>query len=424
MPVEGTRRLDPAWHYQEDGAASITSSAVPRSQGRRSRGLMKILQVHTRYRQQGGEDTVVRAEAELLRSLGHEVVQVEAHNPEGRVAAAAALALSPHNPRAAAGMTRVARRVHPDVAHLHNTWFAMSPAVAGALRSLQIPVVMTLHNYRLLCTNAQLFRDGAPCEDCVGSHPWHGVRHRCYRSSATASTAAAVTIAVNRKRWDRDVALFLALTDFARERFIAGGLDPLKVRVKPNFVVDPGPRSRPPQASDQVLYVGRLSHEKGVAELTAAWEAAAPDGLELLVIGDGPQHATLAASPPPGVRFVGRQPAAQVRDLMLGSRALVVPSLWYEGQPMVALEALAAGMPVVAADIGGLTELLKGSSAGWLAAPGSRPSWSTALANLSDDRAVERAGREARSLWARRYSSDQAARHLTDAYDVACRGAA
>jgi hypothetical protein len=161
---------------------------------------LRVLQVHTHYREEGGEDSVVRAEAELLRSAGHDVVVHQARNPSGALATGASLAMSPWNPLAAREVRRLAERVRPDVAHVHNTWYALSPSVLAALSAAAVPVVMTLHNYRLLCANAQLFRDGRPCEDCVGSHPWHGVRHRCYRGSALASAPAAATIAFNGRR--------------------------------------------------------------------------------------------------------------------------------------------------------------------------------------------------------------------------------
>jgi hypothetical protein len=189
---------------------------------------MRILQVHTLYREEGGEDAVARAEAELLRRAGHELVPFIAHNPEATVPAAASLLVSAWNPVVARRIRAVAEQVRPDVAHVHNTWFALSPSVIAALGAAGVPVVMTLHNYRLLCVNASLFRDGRPCEDCVGTHPWHGVRHRCYRGSAGGSAAVAAAISVNRLlgTWQRHVRLFLALNEFARERFIRGGLPP------------------------------------------------------------------------------------------------------------------------------------------------------------------------------------------------------
>ena len=222
--------------------------------------------------------------------------------PWRRRPTAAAMLASPWNPAAARRLRAAARRARPDVAHVHNTWFALTPSVVAALDGIVVPVVVTLHNYRLLCANASLFRDGRPCQDCVGTHPWHGVQHRCYRGSAVSSTAVAATIAVNRAlgTWERHVRLFLALNDFARDRFVAGGLPADRVWVKPNSVGDPGPRAGPPSRSRTVLVAGRLTPEKGVGVLLEAWRRLAPADLELVIAGDGPMRAELERAAPGG----------------------------------------------------------------------------------------------------------------------------
>jgi glycosyltransferase involved in cell wall biosynthesis len=379
---------------------------------------LRILQVHTSYREQGGEDAVVAAEGELLAAAGHEVILHEARNPSGTAQTASSLAMSPWNPLAARELRSIAERVRPDVAHVHNTWYALSPSVLTALTTAATPVVMTLHNYRLLCANASLFRDGHPCEDCVGSHPWHGVRHRCYRGSVVASTPAAATIALNRTlgTWNRHVRLFLALNDFARTRFIRGGLPADKIHVKPNFVKDPGPRPHPPAWSRTILYVGRLSPDKGIEPLLDAWDAGGVGEFELLLVGDGPLRPELERRPGAGVRLTGSLSRREVLDRMLGARALVFPSLLYEGQPMAVLEALGCGLPVLASRLGGNTDLLPGD---WLIAAGARVAWVQALRRLKDDDWVNRAGVEARQLYERRFDEQTARRLLEEAYRTA-----
>jgi len=279
---------------------------------------------------------------------------------------------------------------------------------------------MTLHNYRLVCANAKLFREGKPCEDCVGTHPWRAVRHRCYRDSALASFIAAAGIEIPRRlqAWD-GVNLFLALTTFAKQRFIAGGLPPERLVVKPNFVDDPGIRANLPSESRTILYVGRLSHEKGVRTLLDAWGDSTPQNLELLIVGDGPLRVDLEASAPPGVRFVGHLAAEEVGELMLRSRALAFPSVWYEGQPMVLLEALAAGLPLIVSDLGGLPETVSDTQAAIFAQPGVRSSWARALGRLEDSQWVETAARRARSVYATRYSTESAINGLMSAYGTA-----
>jgi glycosyltransferase involved in cell wall biosynthesis len=367
---------------------------------------MRILQVHTRYREPGGEDAVVEAEAALLREAGHEVVQHQVENPQGAVATAVVLTRSPWNAGAARLVRRLAKQLRPDVAHVHNTWYALSPAVARALRRAGVPVVMTLHNYRLLCANAVLFRDGLPCEDCVGSHPWHGVVHRCYRGSALQSMPAAATIALHHRlgTWRHDVDLFLALNEFSRTLLARGGLPPERIRVKPNFVEDPGARTVRTGSSPTVLFIGRLVAQKGIDLLLEAWRCLGDSRLELLVVGDGPLRVDLERRGVPGVRFAGRLPPAQVRAHMLAGRALVFPSRSYEGQPMVVLEALAAGLPVLASSLGGMPELLAPLGSGWLASAGTVAGWTEALRRLTDDELVDEASTHARAQYERSFT--------------------
>ncbi len=379
---------------------------------------MRILQIHNSYREAGGEDAVVAAEAEVLRRAGHEVVQHQVENPPGRLAASGALALAAWNPASARRVGLLADRVRADVAHVHNTWFSLSPAILRALRQGGTPVVLTLHNYRMLCCNALLYRNGEPCELCVGSHPWHGVRHRCYRGSAAASAAASATIAANRAAgtWERHVDLFLALTEFARALFIRGGLPEDRVVVKPNSVPDPGPRGNAPSASRTVLYVGRLSEDKGVLELLDAWEGAAVPSLELVVVGDGPLRHQVEERASARVRVAGKLATGEVRELMLSSRALVFPSLLYEGQPMAVLEALAAGLPVLASDCGGTAATLRGVGPEWLLQPGDRAAWQAGLARLGSDVAADEAGRQARVMYEQAFTPEGSLLGLEAAY--------
>jgi glycosyltransferase involved in cell wall biosynthesis len=384
---------------------------------------VRVLQLHTPYRQPGGEDAVVRAEAEVLRRSGHEVVQHQVQNPPGAAGAIGSLVLSPWNPLQARKVQGLVERIRPDVAHVHNTWYAQSPAVLWALRHSGVPTVMTLHNYRLVCANGQLFRDGAPCEDCVGASPWHGVQHGCYRDSMVLSVPAAGTIALHDRlrTWSRTVDRFVVLSEFAAERLVRGGLPPDRIELKPNFVADPGPRAAPAAASATVLYVGRLSPEKGVQLLVEAWRELGEGPLELVVVGDGPLRERLARRPVARLRLAGQLPAAEVRRQMLAARALVLPSVWYEGQPVAVLEALAAGLPVLGSGIGGVPELLAPLGRDWLAAPGEVASWVAALRALADPERVEVASARARALYERSFSVATAAHALEGVYERAAR---
>lgn len=366
---------------------------------------------------------MVEAEAQLLRSAGHEVVELRTQNAQTTWRAGGQLAVSAWNPFAANRVRALIQKYHPDVVHVHNTWFALSPSVLQSARRAGMPVVMTLHNYRLMCSNALLFREGKPCELCVGTSPWPGVRYRCYRGSLPASGVAAFDIAFHqvRRTWQQDVDLFLALNEFGKGRFVAAGLPAHKIRIKPNFVADSGARVASPSSSSALLFVGRLSTEKGILECLDAWQAAWKDrpAMRLLVVGDGPLRARATERGLPGVKFLGRLSPSDVHRHMREARALLVPSLWYEGQPMVLLEALAAGLPILASDLGANGELIEAHGTGWLAASGDRDAWLGGLRRLLDDRAVDAAGDRARRLYEEQFSPKQGLRNLEDAYSAA-----
>lgn len=383
---------------------------------------MRVLQVHCRYRLPGGEDAVVEREAALLRAAGHDVETLVVHNPESARTTAVALAAAPWN-RAAAGRVREqALRVRPDVVHVHNTWFALSPAVLRAVRSAALPTVLSLHNYRLSCVSANFYRDGAPCFDCLGRSPAPGVRHRCYRGSAAASAAVAATVEVARLRrvWQRDVDAFAIPSARARELLVQSGVPASKAHVVPNVVADVPGRAEP-AASSTVLYVGRLTPEKGLDVLLRAWTAAPPPGLRLVVVGGGPLDEVVRSAAGSGVELAGRLAPGEVVQRMQAARALVVPSVWDEPFGLVVAEAAAAGLPVLAASSGALPELLAASgSTGWLVPPGDAAAWGAALASLAsgslaDD--LEAAGRRARSAYELHWSLERGATRLVALYD-------
>jgi glycosyltransferase involved in cell wall biosynthesis len=385
---------------------------------------MRILQVHTRYRQAGGEDRVVAAEAELLRAGGHEVEQVLADNPTAPAAAAAALLRAPRNPASRRDVEQAAARFDPDVAHVHNTWYTQSPSILDGLWASGVPTVMTVHNYRLMCVNGMLLRDGRPCEDCIGRSPLPGIRHRCYRNSVVASTVAAATIGYNRRRstWDRAVDLYLAPTEFVRDRLLDGGFPADRIRVKPHFVEDPGQRRAPPSQSHTVLSVGRLSPDKGCHALLDAWAALGDAELELVCIGDGPLRDELTRRRVPRVRFVGSVEPEEVRSWMLRARLLVATSTWYETFGLVVAEAMAAGLPVIVPSGGALAEVAAGAAVEpdnvETAGPaGHRLTMS--LLHARDDRVVDLAGSSGRARFSALYSATVGLSRLMDTYRFA-----
>lgn len=363
---------------------------------------MRILQIHNPYRQGGGEDSVVRSEAALLRAAGHEIVEYQAVNPPGAVGATVALSLSSWNPLSARGLAEVIDRSNPDIAHVHNTWYRLSPSVLKPLQQRQIPTLMTIHNFRLMCTNALLFRDGAACTDCVGTHPWLGVSRRCYRDSFVASAAVASSIALHRRlgTWGRYVDRFVVATDFLHAMLVEAGLPADRIQRIPLSTADPGPRVQAPSRSSAVVVVGRLDAEKGTRELIELWSDLEHD-LELRVIGDGVDRSGLEALRVPNVRFMGWMEPAQIRHEMLSARALVFPSILIETFGLSMVEAFAAGLPVIANDIGTRREVVGSDGAGWLVRD--RAGWLRALENLADDGVVDTAGTVGRSRYEARF---------------------
>ncbi len=385
---------------------------------------LKLLLVHNYYRQRGGEDVVFEAEARLLEGHGHEVLRYEARN-EGldEIAPWTLARRSLWNGRAHRELRRLIARERPSLVHVHNTMPVISPAVYYAARQAGVPVVQTLHNYRLLCPSAVLFRAGAVCEACLHrSVALPAVRYGCYRGSRAASTVVATTSALQRLlgTWTRCVDVFLALTDFARAKFIEGGLPPDRIVVKPNFAPD---RLVERREDAYALFVGRLSPEKGVEPLLEAWRRLG-GRIRLRVIGDGPASHLVADAVSAGlaIDFLGRRSPEEVSAAMAGARFLVFPSVWYETFGLTIVEAYAAGLPVLASDLGAMADLVEHGVTGLRFRPGDsehlvqQVDW--ALAHPDDMRVM---GSNARREYEDRYTPERNYALLIDAYQAAIR---
>lgn len=326
---------------------------------------MKILVAHNRYQQRGGEDAVVEAEARLLESHGHSVVYYLRDNDQlknhGICAAIDAGMQTIWSEKSLKAITEVIEREKPDVCHFHNTFPLISPASYRPCIERRIPVIQTLHNYRLLCPGATFFREGRVCEDCLGRGvPWPAVAHACYRHDRLATAAVTAMIATHQMlgTWQNNVNLFIALSEFAREKYIDGGLPKDRIFVKPNFVYpDPGPKRG---CGEYALFIGRLTEEKGLRVLLDAWASLRP-GIPLHIVGEGPLKAELQKRIHDGnlaVNIVGRLSSEETLHRLHGARLLIVPSLWYEGFPMAIAEAFACGVPVIASRLGSLEEIV------------------------------------------------------------------
>ena len=339
------------------------------------RGPLRVLMLHNFYQRPGGEDQVFQAEKKLLEERGHDVISYTAHNHAitemGKVAV---LRRTFWNRDAYRGIRALIREQRPQVMHAHNTFPLISPSAFAAAHAERVPVVQTLHNFRLLCANGMLLRNGAVCERCVGrAIPWPAVTGRCYRGNAIESAIAAGVVWNQRIRRGlaERVDVYIALTPFARDKFIAGGLPADRIMVKPNFIEDPWANRPPEPPGDYALFVGRLSPEKGIATMLAAWRSSTRLPA-LRIIGDGPMRPDVvaAAAVDPRIEWLGQQSPEQVRQAMRRAAVLLVPSLCYEGAPLVIVEALAAGLPIIGSAHGAPGAQITPGATGLLHQPG------------------------------------------------------
>jgi glycosyltransferase involved in cell wall biosynthesis len=322
-------------------------------------------------------------------------------------------------------ITGILAKNRPDVAHFHNTFPQVSPAGYDACRDAGVPVVQTLHNYRLLCPGATFYRNNAFCDRCLDGSLMNSVMHGCYRGSraATAVTAAMLGIHRLRNTWSERVDQYIALTEYGRRMFIRGGLPARKMTVKPNFLPnDPGPREG---LGTYAAFVGRLSPDKGLRTLLAAWKQL--PGIPLMIAGDGPLRAELEEEAGRAglthVVFKGHLSKADTLATMRGARFLVFPSEWPEGFPMTIAESFACGVPVLSSDIGGLPEIVSPGRTGFLFRAGDPGHLAqTALHAWNDSEATVALGRAARAEYLARYTADRNYRQLLDIYGLATGG--
>ena len=328
---------------------------------------MKILIVHNSYQQPGGEDVVFEQERRLLERAGHQVRtftrsnwEVDAYTGLRQFSLAKRTLWASDTRR---DFAKLLSQEKPDVVHVHNTFVMISPSIYSACYEARIPVVQTLHNYRLLCPAATFFRDGKVCEECVESSLLRSIQHACYHKSRSATGVVTLMLAYHRMRdtWNREISCFVALSKFARDKLVQGGLPAEKILVKPNFV-DPDPGARTGDGN-HALFVGRLSPEKRVSTVLAAWKRIRFD-IPILVVGGGPGRAQMeleaeaVQSGLTNVRFMGQLPRDQTLAAINSARFLIFSSEWYENFPVTIAEAFACRTPVICSRIGAMQEIV------------------------------------------------------------------
>ena len=366
----------------------------------------RILLVHNAYQLAGGEDSVVAAELALLRDKGHEVIEMRRDNQQigamGRVRLAAQTLWSCSTQADALALLRKHR---PAVVHVHNTFPLISPSLYWACAKAGVPVVQTLHNFRLACPQAMFLRDGKVCESCLGKTPWPAIVHGCYRESRAQTAVVVGLLALHRTlhTFERKVTRYIALNEFCKSKFVQAGLPEQRIAVKPNFAVVDRPATPCPRAG--FLFVGRLSPEKGIAVLAQAWASGHSQGFGLRVIGSGPARASLDALA--GVELAGTRTPEQVLAEMASAVALVLPSICYENFPRTLVEAFGAGLPVIASRIGSLAELVDHGVTGLLFNAGDAADLARTM-RWAHEHPMEMAtmGRNARARYESHYTPD------------------
>lgn len=375
---------------------------------------MKVLLVHGAYQQFGGEDSVVRAEKELLERHGDEVFLYSRHNDEIRnfsvAQKAAFFPQTVYSRKTTREIGDAVREFKPDVAFVHNVYPLISPSVYHELHQLDIPSVQVLHNFRPFCPNGFFYTQGKICEDCKGGNYLNAIRKRCYKDSYLLSGLYALTLGANRLAgMVSKISGFICLTEFFKIKMLEAGVPESKLFVRPNFVYAPS-LSPAPGAGSYAIYMGRLSPEKGCWTLVRAFEQLPQ--VPLKILGTGPLEQDLkdyvSHKGIGNIEFLGFKSGEEKWQLLRNSLCLVVPSEWYENFPVTVLEAYMAAKPVIASRMGGLPYIVEDGQSGLLFEAGKVDELAQKIQHLMDNPAVAaRMGDCARRLSETRYGPEQ-----------------
>jgi len=339
---------------------------------------MKILVIHNHYREPGGEDAVVEAEVKMLKDRGHKVIVYIRSNKEIEDMSFFRRLVfifrdSIWNKDSYQAIKNIIEKENPDIAHLHNVFLMMSPSVYVALREHGVPMIQTIHNYRLLCPKATFFRKNKICEKCSSGNYIYSIIYRCWRGSGILTLLMSRILQYHERHgtFRKLIDHFITLTKLSRDKFIRAGFDPNSFTTKHNFVHAPE-IDLDREIENYALFVGRLSDGKGVATLLSAWQEM--EGYSLLIAGDGPMRKTMEnfikKNNIKGIQMLGRKTNDEVRQLMYKANFLIFPSEWYECFPVTIVESFAMGTPVIASKIGGMMEIIEEKKTGLFFMPG------------------------------------------------------
>ena len=385
---------------------------------------MKILLLHNRYQQAGGEDRIVLAEKSLLEQHGHQTYLFELTNDyiqgiSSKIQTALSCIYSLSSRK---DVIRQIALYSPDIVHVHNFFPLLSPSIYDACQSAHVPVVQTLNNYRIICPGAMLMRKGKICELCLGRSPYHALFHKCYRNSLLGTLSVSTMVAFHRfrKTWLRKVRCFIAnMTEGAKEKFIKAGIPAEQIIVKPNFIRDPFPETiLPSEIRSGALFVGRLSPEKGILTLLKAWQKI-PD-IPLLIAGNGPLYDQLQVIKPDNVTLLGWLTADQISRKMREAKFIVMPSEWYEGFPMVLVEAFAHEVPAIVSQLGAMAEIVRHGVTGLHFQTGNSDDLAQKISWMNEHPfQSSQMGKNARQEFLNQYTPEKNYRMLMDIYNLA-----
>jgi glycosyltransferase involved in cell wall biosynthesis len=380
---------------------------------------MKILYVHTSYEQSGGEDLVFANEVELMRRE-HEVQQLLFNNGGNRILRFFKFLFAPYNPFSIYRLNEMLKKEKPDVIHLHNWHFGASPGLISVAKKHGIPLVLTLHNYRILCPSATLFhKDGLYKDSLKAGFPWKAVKNRVYRNSYIQTFWLAFTVHFHKwlRTW-QDVNKYITLSPFAEQLFLDSTLKLTRnqLAVKPNFVADPGYTTA--DRGVCFLFVGRLCIEKGLHHLIAAFKDLP---YTLTIAGDGPlrEYVEAASKTHANIQYQGKKDKAEIFELMRSASALIFPSIWFEGMPMTILEAFSTGTAVIAGRLGTMESLIGNEENGILYTPGDVRALKKAVASWVSNSPAQRLqiSKSARDAYERLYTPESNMNQILTIYN-------
>ena len=312
------------------------------------------------------------------------------------------------------------RAERPDIVHVHNTWVMISPSIYSACRKAGVPVAQTLHNYRLLCPVGVFFRDGKVCEECMEHSLWRSIRNRCYRDSRAETAAVGMMLVVHRAlhTWDREVQCYIVPTEFARSKFLEGGLPAEKIFVKSNFVSpDPQPRTG---VGKYAVFAGRLAPERRVNTLLNAWGHLS-SRIPLVIIGGGEQLSQLRMKARGNnlemVEFTGLMEHSRTITAIKGARFLIFTSEWYETFGLTLVEAFACGVPVICSRMGAMKEIVDDGRTGLHFNPGDSEDLAEKVEwAWNHPERMQQMGEEARREYENKYTAEKNYPRLMEIY--------